>query len=420
MANEPIIIIGAGVSGLVLAQYLQKEQVPFHIFERDTDLETRGVGWGLTLHWSLPALRKLLPDKLVARLPEAYVDRAAVQSGDVSRFPFFDLSTGELITQSPALPEWQRIRVSRQKLRELLATGLDIQWGKSFSGLQQDGQSVTALFEDGSSTTGRLLVACDGAQSRVRKELFPEQNNLHEIPVRMIGVKLHPSPEKVQVLRRLDPFFLQGTCSKNDSFVYLSLLEAPEATQGDGSGRYVYQMCISWPYRPGFLGNESPLDVPASQSERYRLLRQIASTWAEQFQSIAYEFPEGEEIKDLVPRDFPPPRTLRSKGRSVLMGDAIHAMAMYRGEGANHSILDVDDFVEALGSKLKESLKLGDLRASLDVYESAVVDRARPGVLASRQACLDAHNWSRISTESPLLTKREMKLQFDESNMIEP
>lgn len=127
MANEPIIIIGAGVSGLVLAQYLQKEQVPFHIFERDTDLETRGVGWGLTLHWSLPALRKLLPDKLVARLPEAYVDRAAVQSGDVSRFPFFDLSTGELITQSPALPEWQRIRVSRQKLRELLATGLDIQ-----------------------------------------------------------------------------------------------------------------------------------------------------------------------------------------------------------------------------------------------------------------------------------------------------
>lgn len=87
-------------------------------------------------------------------------------------------------------------------------------------------------------------------------------------------------------------------------------------------------MCISWPYRPGFLGNESPLDVPASQSERYRLLRQIASTWAEQFRSIAYEFLEGEEIKDLVPRDFPPPKTLRSKGRSVLMGDAIHAMAM--------------------------------------------------------------------------------------------
>uniref|UniRef100_A0A8H7KDQ2 FAD-binding domain-containing protein n=1 Tax=Bionectria ochroleuca TaxID=29856 RepID=A0A8H7KDQ2_BIOOC len=132
MSNEPILIIGAGVSGLVLAQYLQKEKIPFKIFERDTDLETRGVGWGLTLHWSLPALRKLLPENLVARLPEAYVNRAAVQSGDVSRFPFFDLSTGELKTQSPALPEWQRIRVSRQKLRELLATGVDIQWGSHF------------------------------------------------------------------------------------------------------------------------------------------------------------------------------------------------------------------------------------------------------------------------------------------------
>ncbi|VUC35375.1 unnamed protein product [Clonostachys rosea] len=420
MADEPIIIIGAGVSGLVLAQYLRKEKIPFKLFERDTDLETRGVGWGLTLHWSLPALRKLLPEDLVARIPEAYVDRAAVQAGDVSRFPFFDLSTGELIAQSPALPEWQRIRVSRQKLRELLATGLDIQWGKSFSSLQQDGHSVTASFEDGSSATGRLLVACDGAQSRVRKELFPEQSDLHEIPVRMMGFKLRPSPEKAQALKRLDPFFLQGTCSKNDSFVYISLLEAPETTQDDHSGGYVYQMCVSWPYRPGFLGNESPLDVPASESERYRLLRQIASTWAEQFQSVAYEFPEGEEIKDLVPRDFPPPSTLRTAGRSILMGDAIHAMAMYRGEGANHSILDVDDFVEAIGPKLEESSELEDLRASLDVYERGLVDRARPGVLASRQACLDAHKWSRISTESPLLTRREMKLQFDESNMTEP
>lgn len=131
--TKPILIVGAGVSGLLLAQYLRKtadsnnSRVPFRIFERDADLATRGLGWGLTLHWSLPALRVLLPDNLVRRLPEAYVDRAAVDEGRPSTFPFFDLSSGELKAKTPPAPESQRIRVSRDRLRRLLATALDIE-----------------------------------------------------------------------------------------------------------------------------------------------------------------------------------------------------------------------------------------------------------------------------------------------------
>lgn len=128
-SRKPILIIGAGVSGLLLAQYLRKTgtSVPVRIFERDADLDTRGLGWGLTLHWSLPALRSLLPEDLVARLPEAYVDRAAVEEGRPSTFPFYDLSTGELKAKTPAAAESLRIRVTRDRLRRLLATGLDIQ-----------------------------------------------------------------------------------------------------------------------------------------------------------------------------------------------------------------------------------------------------------------------------------------------------
>lgn len=86
-----------------------------------------------------------------------------------------------------------------------------------------------------------------------------------------------------------------------------------------------------------------------------------------------------------------------------------------RGEGANHAILDVLDFAETVGSKLSgNNNSFADLRAVLDIYEDAVVSRARPGVLASRRACMDAHDWPKISLTSPLLSKREMKLQFDE------
>lgn len=127
MTQQPVLIIGAGVSGLLLAQHLQSVGVSYRLFERDTGLSTRGVGWGLTLHWSLPALKELLPEHLTKRLPETYADRASVERGDASRFPAFDLSTGKVLAESPKLPEWQRIRVTREALRRLLATDLNIE-----------------------------------------------------------------------------------------------------------------------------------------------------------------------------------------------------------------------------------------------------------------------------------------------------
>ncbi len=128
MENDlPILIIGAGISGLLIAQQLRQLNIPFRVFERDDDFSTRGAGWGLTLHWSLPALRELLPEELVTRLPDTYVDRAAMQRGESSTFPFFDLTTGGKKGASPRAGENERIRVTREGLRRLLATGIDIE-----------------------------------------------------------------------------------------------------------------------------------------------------------------------------------------------------------------------------------------------------------------------------------------------------
>ena len=89
-------------------------------------------------------------------------------------------------------------------------------------------------------------------------------------------------------------------------------------------------------------------------------------------------------------------------------------MITVRGEGANHAILDVLNFVEHLGplfpsTKGMESARLADtksIREALDRYEDAVNTRAIPAVLASRQASLDANEYGKINDNSPLVTRR--------------
>ncbi|KAK3994257.1 FAD/NAD(P)-binding domain-containing protein [Cladorrhinum sp. PSN332] len=418
--KKPILIIGSGVSGLLLAQHLRKlGDIPFQIFERDTDLATRGLGWGLTLHWSLPAVRSLLPEDLILRLPEAYVDRAAVEvEGRASTFPFFDLSTGELKAATPKAAESERIRVTRDKFRRLLATGLDIQWGKAANGfVTHRDDSVTVNFDDGTSYQGSIVVACDGGNSRIRQQLFPDHQK-HPIPIRLMGLKVDYTPEQYEPLRKLDPYFLQGCASQNDSFVYFSTLDAPgnQPPSNKTGGKYTTQLAVSWPVRAGFFSSPTPIPFPSTNSDRVALIKSFASTWADPFKSLALAIPPATEIKCLELSDWPPPKNLRTKGSVALVGDAMHPMVMYRGEGANHAILDVLEFAEGVLPHVYRD----SLRDALDRYEDKVVERTRAGVLASRQACYDAHQWGRINRESPLLSRRAPRLDFDEEDLEEP
>ncbi|KAJ4138450.1 hypothetical protein NW768_002284 [Fusarium equiseti] len=415
MANQPVLIIGAGISGLLLAQNLTRHGIPIRVFERDADLETRGVGWGLTLNWSLPALQDLLPEHIFNRLPEAYVDREAVKQGLSSTFPFFDLSTGELKASTPKAPEASRVRVTRQGLRGLLATGIDVEWNKALKGFTSTDETTTAMFEDGTSVTGRLLVACDGSHSRVRRALFPEFK-LHNIPVRMLGVKLNLTPDQAKPVRDRDPFFMHSTHSTQNMFVFLSMLDAP-GNHPENAHPYVLQMCVSWPYTAGFFGSDTSIEIPETAEEQKKLIHDFAKTWAEPWRSLALSVTVDCDIKGLKIQDLPPPVDFRTSGRAILMGDALHAMAMYRGEGANHVILDVQDFVKEVTPVLQGGCDFSRLRLALDKYEKQVVERTRPAVLASRQACLHAHNWSKISNESPLLTRRMPFVEFDESQL---
>jgi hypothetical protein len=125
MSSKPhVLIVGAGMTGLLLAQNLKSHNISFSIYERDPNAQFRGAGWGLAIHWAVDTFLSLLPQHLRDQIPEATVDPEALARGERGKFPFFDLVTGERRFENVSE---KRIRVSRMRVRRLMLEGLDVQ-----------------------------------------------------------------------------------------------------------------------------------------------------------------------------------------------------------------------------------------------------------------------------------------------------
>ncbi|KAL2205376.1 FAD binding domain-containing protein [Sarocladium strictum] len=419
----PVIIIGAGITGLVLAQALTKHSIPFLIYERDPDPLHRGKGWGITIHWALNTLLDLLPQRVIDRLPEAYVDAEATENGDNGNFLFFNLKTAEALWQ---VPPARRIRMSREKFRRVLMDGIPINWSHAFQSLEhtQDG-SVSVTFDtiSGLSTVrGSMVVGCDGSRSNVRKLLFPnvEDHTNHSLPVRLLGASTVYSGSVASGARELDPFFYQGGDPETSAAHWFSFLDSP-STSGRGDDSRDCQILIAWPFRKGFMGRDERLEVPLGGPERVQLMKTISGGWAEPFRSIVHNLPEDADVKTISLEDWVPPSIEKwnvkdGLQRVVLVGDSAHAMTMYRGEAANHGITDVSLLLSQIlpvlskGNVDEESIKV-DLLQACRTYTESMIERAAPAVLNSRQACLDAVTYERIDENSPLIMKRVIRAE---------
>ena len=90
-------------------------------------------------------------------------------------------------------------------------------------------------------------------------------------------------------------------------------------------------------------------------------------------------------------------------GLVTLAGDSAHAMTMYRGEGANHGILDAALLLDQLKQIYSGQITQA---AGLHVYECEMRERTHTAVLRSRQAAFDGHDWDAINDTSPLVGQR--------------
>lgn len=418
---RPILIVGAGISGLTLAQACRKQNISYQLFERDTSATHRRGGWGLTLNWALETFRSLLPDNIVERLPETYVNKGAVDAGEKGSFTFFDLSTGEAKWKVPAS---ERIRVSRERLRTLMLCGLDVQYSKLLSDIRKDDNGVTVTFDDGSSTTGCIVVGCDGANSQVRRLCHPDSFSNDQLPVRFIGAGVRYTEDQVAAIRELDPYFLQGSDPRIDTFLWFSFLDTPSdhVSTSASDGLYGCQIMISWPHRPGFFGRAEPTDVPNTSTGQLSWMKTLSKDWAEPFRSLIHDIPHDAHIKPIDLSDWLPRRTEAYDGRVVLLGDAAHAMVMFRGEGANHAIVDVERLLNHIKPMLRQDEVVEDApwKDAVAKYEAEMIERTEVAVMASRQACLDANDFKRINDQSPLVRRRLMKADLEEVKRSHP
>lgn len=179
---------------------------------------------------------------------------------------------------------------------------------------------------------------------------------------------------------------------------------------------------VSWPYREGFFGRADASNVPNTNMGQLSWMKALSADWVEPFKSIVQNIPIDSEIEPVPLTDWVPRRNSDDifGGRVVLMGDAMHSMVMYRGEGANHAIVDVSVLLDALKPLYSNTLDLTvrkvdkAFRDAVDRYEDEVVARTEIAVLASRQACLDAHDFKSLSGDSPLVRRRLMRSDLED------
>ena len=166
-----VVITGGGIGGLCLAQGLRKAGISATVYERDESAGFRHQGYRISLKAAgAAALRECLPEDLFA-LAVATSIRAATRMVflDEQLRPKFD----KPLHHDPPGPGG--FGVNRLTLREILLTGLDVRFGRTFTRYSPapDGR-VAAYFADGSSAVGDLLAGADGTWSAVRHQLLPD------------------------------------------------------------------------------------------------------------------------------------------------------------------------------------------------------------------------------------------------------
>lgn len=271
-------------------------------------------------------------------------------------------------------------------------------WHKKLVDIEQAEDGVVAVFQDGSRAEGAILVGAEGSNSRTRQYLAPDTYKNNQLPVRFVGSAIDFTPEEVKPLRDVDPLLFQGCHPTSGNYLWVSMLETPEVngTQGAVQERYRVQINMSWPVR------SADDEVAPTHKARLAEMKRRAEEFHPTLRDVVHSIPESSEVLEIVLQDWPC-LEWNGHGRVTLTGDAAHAMTMYRGEAANHGILDALRLCKALDGSYNGARSMNE---AVEEYETELRERTSVAVLLSRQACLDAHDFAGLNENSAVLKRR--------------
>ena len=89
------------------------------------------------------------------------VPNAKMTDEEEHTVPLVNGKTGEPILKFPTA---STRRVNRRKLRHLLVRGIDVRFGKKLVRIDDHGSTLTAIFEDGSTAEGNIILGCDSGR----------------------------------------------------------------------------------------------------------------------------------------------------------------------------------------------------------------------------------------------------------------
>jgi 2-polyprenyl-6-methoxyphenol hydroxylase-like FAD-dependent oxidoreductase len=206
--QKPILISGAGLASLLLAQSLLRASIPFLIFERDASFSFLAQGYRLRLSSEgLDAIEAVLGPEGFQR----FWDTCGKTGG--GGFVAIDATTGSKIplpgardrnsekddggkeetAKSPVESLGSRdgkiVGISRGDMRRLFSSGCEefIHWNHHVTSYELTSSGVRAVFADGSkSVEGEMLIGGEGIYSKVAKQVSQGKLKVYDTGARGI------------------------------------------------------------------------------------------------------------------------------------------------------------------------------------------------------------------------------------------
>jgi 2-polyprenyl-6-methoxyphenol hydroxylase-like FAD-dependent oxidoreductase len=352
--NKQIGIVGGGPGGLVLARLLQLKGASVKVYERDADKNARVQGSPLDLHdeSGLAAIVKagLLDEFRSNFMPGADREKIMNEQAEV----FFSDHEGkpeEDFGQAHFRPE-----IDRGVLRKILLESLQpetVIWGSHFLEMEKQGRGWLLHFKNGNTAYADLVVAADGANSKIRSyvtNIKPFYTGILMLEGNIPDAE-HAAPNIFTML------------SGGKIMAFGDNKNILMGQKGNGEiGFYAsFRAGENWAAESGLDFSNKPLMLQWFR-QRYA---EWSPVWNKLFEGAATPF---------IPRPIycaPVDQTWEAQPNITLLGDAAHVMPPFAGEGVNMAMLDALQLSEAMTSS-----QYNDLQQAIASYETNMRKRA--------------------------------------------